>query len=200
MQMDTRVRTMTNAEYFAFLDLPENADQRFELLDGEVYVMPSPSYLHGLIVMRITYFVMAYLMAHDIGYVVGDNNDFELSEGYVLKPDASVVLKARMPTIPKRAQLAPDIAVEVVSPSNSAPDLMRKVEAYIQHGTQIVWVVYSDERAVRVYTPNPDGSLTVRRLGAADLLDGGAALPGFSVRVGELFPPVDAVSVEGSPA
>ncbi len=77
----------------------------------------------------------------------------------------------------------PDLAVEIVSPFDSPRQIRRKAALYLRAGTRLVWVVYPDERFVDVY--RPDG--TVATLEGEDTLDGGEALPGFRVTVGEVF-------------
>lgn len=79
--------------------------------------------------------------------------------------------------------LAPDLAVKIASPSNSAPDLEAKTREYLAAGVRTVWVVDPVDRIIRVYTP--DGG--VRSCGFEDTLDGGDVLPGFRLRAGPLF-------------
>lgn len=191
--MELRERLMTTDEFYEFVDRPENALKSFELLDGVLYEMPSASAIHGIIASHFIGLlaIWQHTIKQTLGYPVGDNNDFELAPGTVLQPDAAFVSKGRSSNVRKRFKIAPDVAVEVVSPSNTPLDILTKVETYIRYGTLMVIVMYIDEKAVRVYTPNADGSLTLRKLTADDTLDGGAVLPGFSVRVGDLFPDVD---------
>jgi Uma2 family endonuclease len=79
--------------------------------------------------------------------------------------------------------LAPDLAVEVVSPHETAQDIWDKVNDYLAAGTPLVWVVYPRSKHVLVYTP--DGM--ARTLQVSDLLQDSGVLPGFSMRVAELF-------------
>jgi Uma2 family endonuclease len=80
-------------------------------------------------------------------------------------------------------RLAPDLAVEVVSPNDLAYDVDSKVEDYLQAGVRLVWVVNPVTRTVRVHRPDGPGA-TLR---ADDELTGGDVLPGFSCRIRELF-------------
>ena len=114
--MALKERVYTNEEFWAFTELPQNDGKRFELIDGVIVEMPSPSFLHGLIIARITHFIMAYLFSHKIGYVVGDGYDFEITEGLVFRPDAAYVAKGHFTEFPQRCKFSPDIAVEVVCP------------------------------------------------------------------------------------
>jgi Uma2 family endonuclease len=178
----------TNEDFWDFVLRPENADKNFELHEGVLIEVPSPSALHGLISMRVGHFLLTYVMEHDLGHVVADSNDFDLAPGIVFKPDAAFISKTRLPEVPKKFELAPDLAVEIISPSNTYIGILYKVEIYLRYGTRIVWVIYPDEQSVYVYTLPEEGSLKVRKLTAEDMLDGGDVLPGFSVYVRQFFP------------
>lgn len=189
--MELRERLMTNDEFYAFVDRPENALKRFELLAGVLYEIPPRVVIESIVVAQLIGHLGQFTNTQNFGYVVGGRLLYELAPDTILRPDTAVLLKSRHPKIPKHTRFAPDLAVEVVSPSNTPLDILTKVETYIRYGTLMVIVMYIDEKAVRVYTPNVDGSLTLRKLTAEDTLDGGAVLPGFNVRVGDLFPDVD---------
>jgi Uma2 family endonuclease len=178
----------TNEAFWEFVELPENADKNFELYEGVPFEMPSPSPLHGLIVTEILFLIRTYLATYNIGYALGDGYDFTLAPRIIFKPDVSFISKERLPQIPKRFEIAPDIAVEVVSPSNTVDEILYKVETYIQYGTQLVWVIYPDKRLVYVYRPAEDNSLNLRKLTVDDRLDGGKVLPEFSAPVAKIFP------------
>lgn len=99
-------------------------------------------------------------------------------------PDISFVTWERVPDVSdKFREGPPDLAVEVVSPSDRATAMHRRVQDYLTSGTRQVWVLWPSQRALTVY--EADGS--ARELGADALLDGGNVLPGFSVQVADLF-------------
>jgi Uma2 family endonuclease len=191
MTVHIEPRTLTNDEFYEFVRLPENDLKTFELIDGVVYEMPSPLPIHAYIVLQIAHCLWLFAQPLDVGYVFTDNLDYELAPGMVLRPDASFILKGRLPSLMKRISIAPDIAVEVISPSNTPYDMQHKIEAYFRHGVRLFWGVYPLERVVRVITPNADGTYTTRMLTENDMLTGGDVLPGFSVAVRDLFPPQD---------
>ncbi|MCK6576558.1 MAG: Uma2 family endonuclease [Anaerolineae bacterium] len=186
--MVVRELLVTAEAFFDYAALPENERRDLELRQGVIVEMPSASPLHGWIVMLFIQVVTRFLDLHPVAYIFGDSNDFVLSPGLVYKPDASVILKERLPSVPGRFHMAPDIAVEVISPSNSAAEISEKVENYLHHGSQMVILIYTDPRAVRVCVANDDGTITLRPLTAEDWLDCGAVLPGFRVQVKALFP------------
>ncbi|MBM3457346.1 MAG: Uma2 family endonuclease [Armatimonadetes bacterium] len=107
----------------------------------------------------------------------------------VRKPDVSVVARPRLPggKIPTGFfALAPDLAVEVISPRDLFYEVAGKVADYLAAGVRQVWVLNPEQRTVTVHTP-----ARVTHLGAPDTLEAGELLPGFQCRVADLFPPVE---------
>lgn len=190
--MAVQTAIYTNEEFREYAGLPENHRRWLELWNGVLVEMPSPSPLHGLIVSEILYRLKLYLEKNPIGYAIGDTNDFELAPGYVFKPDAAFISKSRLPTLPKRYQLAPDLAVEIVSPSNTSSEVAEKVETYLRFGTKVVWVVYPEEKVVRIYTPAQGNQINLHKLAGDELLDAGELLPSFAVPVHQIFPDIEA--------
>lgn len=189
--MRVQERLYTNEEFWEFQFRPENENKNFELIHGVLCEMPSPSPLHGWIAAEILYRLRAYLKDHAIGDAFGDGNDFILAPGLIYKPDAAFVSKARLPKLPRQFEFAPDLAVEVASPSNSPSEILEKVENYLRYGGQEVWVIYPEDRVLCVYRSATDGSLNLRKLTPSDTLEGGALLPGFALKVEELFPKLE---------
>lgn len=186
--METRISVASYEEFWAFEQQSENLAFTYELHNGTVVEVPSPSPLHNLIVAKLLYFLMDYLTRNNIGYAFGDNTDFALNETTVFKPDVSFVAAAKLPSLPAKLIFSPDIAVEVMSPSNTAAELLYKVETYLLSGTQRVWVIYPELRSVYVYQLEGDESVNQKRLSETDALTADDILPGFSVLIHELFP------------
>ncbi len=178
---------LSSAAFRHFEALPQNMHRRFELLEGELIEMPSPSPLHQWIVAELLYWLKAFLRTNPLGYAFGDNLDYEPAEGVIVKPDASFVSYQRAPSLPEAFKIMPDLAVEVISPSNTEREMLRKVQLYFAHQTQVVWVVYPDQRMVRVYTPAAQG-VNVRQWVEGETLEGGALLPDFALPIADLFP------------
>jgi Uma2 family endonuclease len=125
---------MTTAEFREFQQRPENANQTFELIHGVIFNMPSPVAVHNLTVMLVAYAFGKFADETNLDvYIFGDNLDFELDEGVVVKPDVALIFAERLPELPKYPTIAPDIAVEVISPSNSTAEMIEKAELYIKH-------------------------------------------------------------------
>lgn len=195
--MTTREVLITAEEFFEIAENPENESRLLELHDGEIVEMPSPDLLHNMVVMLISGAFWDFLKEHPVGYVFGDNTDYILSRGLVYKPDVSVVAKERLPVLTKRFKGAPDIAVEVVSPSNYEPEMIEKVENYIRYGSRMVLLMYPLKKTIRVCRPQEDGTVNIRALKAEDWLDGEDVLPGFRVQVKTLFPDLPVEENEG---
>ncbi len=146
----------------ALEQLPENADKTFDLLNGEIREVPTPEFIHKLIVARIVYFLMNWAFPIHLGEVVGDNTSYTPPNGDELIPDVSFITTERLPKpMPKKFFFAPDLAVEVFSPSNREREMQERAQSYLAADTRIVWVVYPVTRVVDVYRSNADGSLTL---------------------------------------
>jgi Uma2 family endonuclease len=104
-------------------------------------------------------------------------------------PDAAFISKERHSELSGVAfPLAPDLAVEVISPGKNSNDVLEKVKQYIDAGTHIVWTVFPLDHVVYVWTPSGDDSLNMRVVRLDDALDGGDVLPGFTVPLRKVFP------------
>jgi len=168
------------------LALPDDG-KRYELVEGELQEMPPVSGPHGRDGLRIGSQFLVYAETHDLGEAYGADTGFILSRNpdTVRAPDAAFVRKERLVEIDAEGflPLAPDLAVEVVSPSNTVNEMSRKVQEYLDAGTAIVWVVEPQRRQVTVYTPD----VIARIYRDGDVLDGGDVLPGFTLSVTYIF-------------
>jgi Uma2 family endonuclease len=176
-------RLVTAEELMAMGD-----DARYELLDGELVEMAPTSSYHGVIAYRLAPRVDRFEPSRELvegvtaeaGFVLRRNPDD------LVAPDVAFVRRHRMPPPDRRGgafELAPDIAVEIMSPSDRPARIARKVSRYLQAGTELVWLVDPRARTVTVHQRGGDA----RVLAEHELLDGGDVIPGFQVRVGELF-------------
>jgi Uma2 family endonuclease len=131
--------------------------------------------------------VNVYLGVNDRGICVGEGGMMQIAPGLVRIPDVSFISWDRIPggESPREPvpDLAPDLAVEVLSKSNTSAEMRRKVGEYFEAGARVVWLIDPRKRTARVYT-SPTRWVSI----AADQsLDGGDLLPGFSVRLGDLL-------------
>lgn len=161
---------------------------RRELVDGEVRTMSPAGFRHGVVALRIGSRLEEFVRDHGLGLVVAAETGFRLSRDpdTVRAPDAAFVATTRLPDQDAQARfldLAPDLAVEVVSPSDRAADVVDKTLAWLAAGTRTVWVVYPVQRIVVVYSH--DG--TVVQVGRGGEVDGGDVLPGLRLPVADLL-------------
>jgi len=182
--MAVTTQPITVEEFERLATQPENADRRLEFVGGESSEVVSNSY-SSLVAARILIKLGAFLEGANVaGYLTGADGGYQVGdERYI--PDVAFVVKARQPEPSHETYnpLAPDLAVEVISPSDDLNVLRVKVGNYLAAGTT-VWVVRPEAKAVEVYAPGQP----VRRVSADGVLDGGEALPGLSLPVKDLFP------------
>ena len=169
-------------------NMPEVPGMQLEINDGVLMQVPGRSFGHHLVVVAILRLLDAFVLEHDLGYVMPDGFGYVLSrEPDVLRiPDVSFMATER---VPGDARLegywhgAPDLAIEVVSPGDDANELHDKVRQYLEAGARMVWVFWPKRSSVSVHT---EAGLS-RELIHDAILDGGDVLPGFSVLVAEIF-------------
>jgi len=136
--------------------------------------------------MRIGHFFNAFVIPRDLGYVTGADGGFKLASRRARRPDVAFISKARGVTLEGiEFDVAPDLAVEVVSPDE---DVFKKAREYLHAGTRMVWAVYADEQIVYVMTLDDDGGIHSLPFGIDATLDGGDVLPGFKLAVKDIFP------------
>jgi Uma2 family endonuclease len=180
--MVIQAKYMTVEEFDAFVQRAENIERLFEYIGGEVVEVVSNNY-SSVLGMFIGSAITMFVEERALGYVTGADGGYMVSgERYI--PDAAYISKTRQPEPCHEAYNpnAPDLAVEVLSPTN-APDSMRiKVVNYLLAGTT-VWVVDPDKKQVEVYVPNQ----SPKTVGMDETLEGGAVLPDFKLAVSRIF-------------
>ncbi len=181
--MATAITSLLTLEEFA--QLPGNG-VRHEMNAGELITMPPPKSLHTRIAQAIFNGIQLALRESSWGETF-------IEAGYLLsrepltvrQPDVSVLRKQRIQSTPPEDYFegAPELAVEIVSPSHSAQDLEINIEQYLHSGAKQVWILYPKTKRVHVFTLG--SQLTI--LDETQTLEGGDLLPGFSVKVADLF-------------
>ena len=185
MFLPTTHQHMTAAEFAA---LPEGPPH-FQLVDGELFFMPSPSRQHQDIVLNLASAIRVYLRAHpEIGNVYIAPSDVQLDEDNVFEPDVYFVRRERAGILTKQgADGAPDLAVEVLSPSTARLDRDKKRAIYLRAGVGELWFVWPESQRVEIHLPeNADGEEPARTLRPGDVLTT-PRLPGWSVAVADLL-------------
>jgi Uma2 family endonuclease len=167
--------------------LPDDG-QRHELVRGELRTMPPPGFEHGLIVANLLGPLMMHVQANDLGVVVGNDTGFLIARDpdSVRGPDLGFVTRERIAQsgIPKKYYPgAPDLAVEVLSPSDTVFAVDEKVQDWLDAGTRLVWVVNPRRRTVTINTASARPAI----LTDSDTLEGHDVVPGFRIAVARLF-------------
>jgi Uma2 family endonuclease len=157
-----------------------------ELLDGRVEMSPA-GFDHGDLGLYIGGLLRAYVRRKRLGRAADSSTGFWMKSGNMRSPDVSFVAAARLPkdrTAPRGFfNGAPDLAVEILSPTDSRAAMRRRIREYFDSGTRLAWVVDPQRRCVTVYRSKSD----TETLKAGQRLDGGAVVPGFRLGVTELF-------------
>lgn len=162
----------------------------YEIVDGVKVELPPMSTDSQVLASRLVRHLSNHGVGQDLGEAVSETLfKLPLPVDRNRRPDVAFVPYSRAPRhlrLPSTNgwDALPDLCVEVVSPTDMADELMDKVREYFEAGVRLVWVFYPRHDVVYVY----ESMTAVRGLGRADVLDGGAALPGFRLPLTELFP------------
>jgi Uma2 family endonuclease len=185
----TRIRTSpppgeaTEADVVA---LHDSHDRLFELVDG-VLVEKTKGFRESTLAAWIATLLNQFVRPRGLGKVSGADGMYRLEPELIRIPDVAFISRERY--VGKKLQsgafweLGCDLAVEVISPSNTRREMERKLDDYFQAGVQLVWLVYPDRREVVVYS-SPHHSAMFKE---GDTLDGGKILPGFQSPISEIF-------------
>jgi Uma2 family endonuclease len=176
-------RPITAVEFDEWVLLPENSDRRFEYIAGEIVEVVSND-IASEIAINIAAELRQFLKQNPLGRVTGADGGYIIA-GHRYIPDVAFISYQRQagPSGEAYNPTAPELAVEVVSPTDRIDKLMIKVGNYLAVGTR-VWVVYPDTREVQDYAAGQ----AVQVLDENGTLDGGEVLPGFTLPVKDIFP------------
>jgi Uma2 family endonuclease len=167
-----------------FMRLPgsvDGSDVRYELVEGELITVSPGMLPHNLVRDKFVIVLRPFVETRKLGTVVAEQA-FHLSEGTIRVPDVAFVRLGRAVATDRPIEGAPDLAIEVVSPSNTPREIDQRISDYFAAGCRRVWVAYFEDREVYIH-----GLAGVTRRRGEDLLEDAELLPGFSVKVSELF-------------
>jgi Uma2 family endonuclease len=161
---------------------------RYELVKGELRTMSPSGSEHGAIVVNMTVLLAQHVKANNLGIVFGAETGFKIAENpdTVLAPDVAFISREHIPEsgIPKKYWPgAPDLAVEVLSPGDTAREVEAKVGQWLAAGARLVWTINPRRKSVTVHRTSKDASTFFE----TDELDGEDVVPGFRCRVSEIF-------------
>jgi Uma2 family endonuclease len=179
--------TATEKDVLAAERLPRK--RLCELVDGVLIEKPMAS-KESLLAIRLATRINTFVEEHDLGAVLGESGMLRLMPGLVRIPDVSFISWESIPggEFPDDpiAGLVPDLAVEVLSKSNTSAEMERKLREYFFHGTKLAWLIDPKTQTAEVYT----SPTRKRKIGKNQALDGGEVLPGFRLPLKEIFAPL----------
>ncbi len=188
--MELRKQAISAEEFLEVTAQPKYRERNVELVEGAIVEMPTSNLQHAEILSRLTVTLGNFVYANTLGRIVSGDAGFILERNLdgrdsLRGVDLAFIRQAKAPEpLPVHiSDLVPDLAVEILSPSNTALDINLKVKQLLKAGVQLVWVVDPQIRVVLVH-----GSGGVMELGTADTLTGGDVLPGFELPVADIFP------------
>ena len=164
-------------------DFLESDLEGYEYVKGALIPMPPTSGEHGDISMSLVLFLGPYIHENQLGRIYTSDTGFRIGDR-VLMPDIAFVSSARLPDDRRKAfSIPPDLAIEVVSPTDVQFRVVEKALAYLAAGTQLVWVIEPIAKTVTVYRSETE----IKMLTREDTLTGEDVVEGFSCRVSQLF-------------
>lgn len=169
-----------------------------ELIDGVLVEKPM-GIRESILASRLIVRLGAFVEAMRLGVVAGEGGMIQLKLALVRIPDVAFIAWDRFPGRRLSSEaaplIAPNLAIEILSPSNTKREMARKLREYFEAGAQLVWYVDPDPRSVAVYT-SPENPVMLTE---DEVLGGGVVLPGFTLPLRELFAVLDEIGDE-SPA
>jgi Uma2 family endonuclease len=176
----------TKMTYEQYCLLPEDGKQ-YEVIDGELFVTPAPRPKHQEIVLRIAEELSAFARKNRLGKVFVAPVDVLLDRHTVLQPDVLFISAARLSIVGEDAiEGAPDLVVEVLSPSTFYKDLRKKMTAYAQFGVQEYWIVDAETQTIELYARRDDKLELARKFSSREVLQS-ALLPAFRLAVQDVL-------------
>lgn len=164
-------------------------DNRYELIQGALIVMSPATPVQGRFAMSLSFALYDYVRQQQLGEVYVSEPGFELQpkpEQIIRSPDVAFVRKENIPPLDEEEgfwKIAPDLVVEIISPSETAISIQNKVTDYLTAGVRLIWIVYPKSQTVVEYK----SASQIRQLNLNDSLEGSDVIPGFSYPIRDLF-------------
>ncbi len=185
MSTVTTNKLLTAEEFFLLPSPPDGSQQ--ELVRGEVITMPPPGGMHGVCCNKAGRRIGNFVEDHQLGTVTSSDTGFitERSPDSVRGPDIAYWSKERLREVPVGYfEVAPDLLVEVLSPSNTSKQIRSRLREYFARGVRMVWVIAPEDRTLTIYRTLDEARL----LHETATVTGDDVLPGFTCLVSDLLP------------
>jgi Uma2 family endonuclease len=168
--------------------LPE--DRRYEVIDGEPFLTPAPTLFHQAVLSRLNRLLEDFVQATGLGVVLQAPCDVVLSTFDILQPDTFFVSAPRRPILTEKYVAgAPDLVVEVLSPSTESRDRVAKAKRYATFGVREMWLVDPDAKTIEVLVNSAEGFRREALYGEADTVRS-TILSGLEFPAGPIFRPI----------
>lgn len=184
IETPTDKKIWTDAEFMAL-----NRDgHRYEIVNGELIDMGNSGAKHGYIAVILSAALFNCVSTQKLGAMFDSSTAFKMKSGNKRSPDISFMAKERLQGLDDLPdgflEGAPDLAVEILSPSNTVEEIDQKLVEYFDNGSRLVWVIHPRQKYVLVYrnSQEPD-----RLLKSNDSLDGEEIVPDFTLPIADLF-------------
>jgi len=182
----TKLNTKIKFTYKDYKSLPESETKRYELIEGELIMVPSPNEYHQRISRKIEFLLQDFVEKNKLGEVYYAPLDVHLGED-VVQPDILFVSKARSKIITKEEILgAPDLVIEILSPATAERDRTYKKTLYARHGVQEYWIVDPGEKIVEVMTLGKTGFESSGVYGKMSTLKS-TIFPDLTIKLSDVF-------------
>ena len=171
--------------YEDYLKTPD--DKRYELIEGELLMTPSPVTKHQRISGKLEFALRRFVTENGLGEVFDAPLDVYLDNENVVQPDILFISKERLNIIgEKNIQGAPDLAIEIISESTAYRDLVQKKKLYAKFGVKEYWIVVPGEESVEIYILRDNVYQPYKTYSKDDILDS-PCLQGLKIRLKEIF-------------
>ena len=180
-----RTTRLTYDEFLAPQDLPEYDGLRLELIEGKLFVSAVPNLFHQRVSSTMAVALDPYVRSRKLGIVFYAPTEIRLATDTAVQPDIIFVSRERMHLLKTRnIEGAPDLVVEILSPSNRRVDLERKKGVYERLGVPEYWIIDPDRRDVSIYTLVDGRYVSVP---IVDDITRSRVVPGFAIALADLF-------------
>jgi Uma2 family endonuclease len=158
-----------------------------ELVNGELVMSPKNNYTHGDMCSQLLTALSSYARQHRLGAVWDSSTGFWMRNRNCRAPDISFIAKERLRGFKRSARQffpgVPDLAVEILAPSNTPAEITERLQDFFSSGTRLAWIIHTDEQFVEICR----SPIQRKIVGAGAALDGEEILPGFQFPIADLF-------------
>jgi Uma2 family endonuclease len=173
--------------YQDYLQLPDDG-QRYEIIDGELYVSPAPNTKHQRVAGRLFRVLADHSDSAELGEVFIAPYDLKLGDPSIVQPDILYISWERHDIVTRlNAQGAPDLVIEIISPSSTRMDLEIKRDLYARHGIPHYWVAHPEQEWLRAYALGADGQYELVTEGHGDMTFSAPLFPNLTIPLAKLW-------------